>query len=716
MRILASFLLRKPSILHGLRRNPSFVSVFSPHTACSSRSPTRRSLHELPSNPDLSPADPLPSRILQPIPLDSPAAPPAVEQEEEDPAMNEFLSRFVWAIRGKLSEAYPDLPRDTRDAMLLVICQKVVARLDSGPGAAAGDPPVDLSEDLWKTIWEVSASVHEAMRRDRVRAELRKYLHSDEVKQMCRFAGDIGIRGDFLRELRFKWAREKLEEVEFYRELDRMREQAKKEEEMQNGSTAGSEKEKKVVPMVTALPQRRGKIKYSIFGLDMSDSKWAEVAERLEVSENHILPEVAQPVEGRSKRIEEKIMVLDANNGDLDALLEEFGEALSPKRIDWLALLDRIRERNTDLYFKAVELLLDVQTFGTNIRDYSKLVDEHFGAERIQDAERILNKMLEKGIEPDVLTSIILVRMYSKSGNLDRAKEAFEKLRQEGFQSDLRIYTSMIAAYVNAGVPKQGELLIREMEEKDIKPTRDIYMQLLQSYASRGQIDGAQRMMNMMQFAGIQPDLNSYTLLIEAYSLWGDPDQARGHFDVMLSTGIKPDDQCTANMVAAYEKKNLLDKAVDLLLKLEKDGFTPGIVTDAVLADWMARLHLVEEAEILLKKIKEKGEPPLETHVGLWDMYSRAGNKKKAHEFFKILQGRKNLLKADQFERIVRGLLDRGFLNDAKKMYDEMHERGFAPSESIKITLMAAQSMKTVPKDVTSSANDIVTGLNLKTI
>ncbi|KAK8970452.1 hypothetical protein KSP40_PGU004200 [Platanthera guangdongensis] len=294
MRSLASVLGRSSSVVRQLRKNPT---------------PLCRSLHDSPLNPN--PTDPLPSRFLQPIPSDHAAAPTTAEPKE-DPEMNEFLSRFVWSIRGKISEAYPDLSRDIRDSMLLVICQKVVARLDSGSSVAGdGDPAIDLSEDLWNTIWEVSASVTDAMRRDRVRTELRKYLHCDEVKQMCRFAEEVGIRGDFLRELRFKWAREKLEEVDFYRELELMRLRIKKEEEMEKGLIATS-----VKPKIMELPQRKGeKIKYKIYGLDMSDPKWADVSRRLEEAEKRIVPEEAQPVVGKCKRVEDRIMELTISHG-----------------------------------------------------------------------------------------------------------------------------------------------------------------------------------------------------------------------------------------------------------------------------------------------------------------------------------------------------------------------------------------------------------------
>ena len=343
--------------------------------------------------------------------------------------------------------------------------------------------------------------------------------------------------------------------------------------------------------------------------------------------------------------------------------------------------------------FQVAEHLLTEESFDSNIRDFSKLIDAHSKADRIEDAEGILQKMTEKGIKPDVLTSIILVHMCSRAGNLDRAKEAFENLRKVGFQPDLKAYSSMITAYVKAGIPKQGEALVREMESRDIKPTREIYMELLQAFAERGQVDGAQRMMNTMQFAGIQPILESFTLIIEAYGQAGDPDQARGHFDHMMRAGHKPDDRCTASMIAAYVKKNLLDKALDLLLTLEKDGFQPGIATYTVLVDWLGRLQLVEEAERLLNKIIQMGEPPFEIHVSLCDMYSRARQEEKARKSLKILEARKQLLRADQFERIVSGLLAGGLGEDAKRIYNSMEARGFSPSEPTRVALMAAKSI-----------------------
>ncbi|KAA8537613.1 hypothetical protein F0562_027221 [Nyssa sinensis] len=152
-----------------------------------------------------------------------------LHNSEDDGTMNEFLSRFVWIMRGKLSEVYSDTDKKTIDGMLLIIVGKVVSEMEKGGleemlGAAVATPSQDFSEDLWRTVWEVSNVVLDDMKKAKKKEKMKGFIQSEEVKEMCRFAGEVGIRGDMLRELRFKWAREKLEESEFYGSLERIRE------------------------------------------------------------------------------------------------------------------------------------------------------------------------------------------------------------------------------------------------------------------------------------------------------------------------------------------------------------------------------------------------------------------------------------------------------------------------------------------------------------
>ncbi|KAK4481459.1 hypothetical protein RD792_012353 [Penstemon davidsonii] len=628
-------------------------------------------------------------------------------ESENEATMNEFLSRFVWIMRKELTAAYPDSNKTLIDGMLVIIVEKVVSVMEKGGlenmvGANASTSSDDFSEDLWRKVWEVSNVVVQDMSKEKKKEKMKSFLQSDEVKEMYRFAGEVGIRGDMLRELRFKWARQKMEESEFYENLERhFKEEAPtKSQEKQSGKETDlgeglgddnnvSEDEQKIV----SLPKRHGKIKYKIYGLDLSDPKWAEVADKIHESSEVLWPQEPKPISGKCKLVTEKILSLQEKD-DPAPILSEWMGLLKPNRTDWIAFLDRLKEQNSRLYFKIAELVLDEESFQTSVRDYSKLIDAHARENRLQDAERILKKMNENGILPDVITLTIVIHMYCKSGNLGKAKEAFESLRAHGFQPDMKIYNSMILAYVNAGSPKLGESLMREMETRDIKPTQEIYMALLRAFSSCGDSSGAQRISTTMQFAGFQPSLESCTLMVEAYEAT-DPRQARNNFDYMIKFGHKPDDRCVASMIAAYEKNNELDTALSLLLDLEKDGFEPGVSTYTVLVDWLGKLELIDEAEQVLDKLSKLGEaPPLKLHVSLCDMYARAGAEKKALQALGVLESKMEQLEPKEFERIIDSLITGGFVHDARRVQGLMEARGIGVSEQLKMSLMTSQALR----------------------
>jgi pentatricopeptide repeat protein len=181
-------------------------------------------------------------------------------------------------------------------------------------------------------------------------------------------------------------------------------------------------------------------------------------------------------------------------------------------------------------------------------------------------------------------------------------------------------------------------------------------------------------------------------LLVETFGQVGDPDQARNNFDYLMRLGHKPDDRCTAGMIAAYEKKNMLDKALKLLLELEQDGFEPGLATDTVLVDWLGKLQLVDEVEQLLGRIAEQGEaPPLKIQVSLCDMYARAGVERKALQALGVVEAKKEQLGLHDFERVVGGLIAGGFVQEAQRVHGLMEAQGFA-SEHLKVALTASQA------------------------
>ncbi|XP_076954745.1 uncharacterized protein LOC143629326 [Bidens hawaiensis] len=620
-----------------------------------------------------------------------------VSSEEDDEAvMNEFLSRFVWIMRGKLTAVYTEADKTEINAMLQIIVEKVVSEMEGDNlehfiGADAGSVSGDFSEDLWTTVREVSGVVLEDMKKAKKKEKMKGFLQSEEVKEMTRFAGEIGIRGDMLRELRFKWAREKLEDSEFYESLARMRKDAV-EPEVESRTGEGFDGDNKTEGEdddgIVSLPKRSGKIKYNIYGLDLLKPKWAEVAEQIQEAGGSVWSEEPKPITGKCKMVTEKIMSLQADE-DPSALIAEWIELLQPSRVDWVALLDKLKEQNHQMYIKVAELILDETSFQAHVRDYSQLVDAHAKNNQLPEAERIIEKMKKNGITPDILTKATMVHMYSKSGNLDLAKEEFESLKAEGFKPDVKVYSSMIMAYINAGDPKTAESLLKGLNS-NVKPSEDLFLALIKSYSQIGDPGSAGRVVNMMEFAGYQQGLESNACLVEAYSRSQTDGvyDARKHFDEIIKLGFKPDDKCVANMISAYAKKNWLDKALELLIELEKDGTEPGLETYSVLIAWLSKLQLMDEAEDLLLKFSEKGvSPSLNVRVSLLDMYVQAREEKKTLQTLTVIEANKDKLTHGEFEKVIELLLKGGFRQDAERMLGLMTARGFKASDHLTLNL-----------------------------
>ncbi|EOA39782.1 hypothetical protein CARUB_v10008438mg [Capsella rubella] len=616
--------------------------------------------------------------------------------EDEDGTTNEFLSRFVWIMRGKVSEAYPDCDKKMIDGMLLLIVEKVVEEIERGGfnkvGSAPPSPSSEFSDDLWATIWEVSNTVLKDMEKERKKEKMKQYVQSPEVMEMCRFAGEIGIRGDLLRELRFKWAREKMEDAEFYDSLEQQRDldnSIRESETVDGGEEEGSSASDEIESRSISLPKRKGKFKYKIYGLELSDPKWGQVADKIHEAEEEADWKEPKPVTGKCRLVMEKLESLHEGD-DPSGLLAEWVELLEPNRVDWIALLNQLREGNTNAYLKVAELVLDEKSFKASISDYSKLIHIHAKENHSEDVDRILKKMSQNGIFPDILTATALVHMYSKSGNLERATEAFENLKSYGLRPDEKIYTSMIMGYVNAGKPKLGDRLMRDMITKEMKPSEEVYMALLRAYAQVGDSNGAAAIFSSMQLDITNPfTFETYSLLVEAYGKAGQADEAKYYFDEMRRRGHKPDDKYIANVVQAYKGENSLDKALRLLLQLEKDGIEIGVITYTVLVDWMANLGLIEEAEQLLVKISQLGEaPPFELQVSLCYMYATVRNEKKTLQALGVLEAKKDQMGPNEFEKVITALKKGGFEKDARRMYKHMEARKFLPSETLKVDML----------------------------
>ncbi|CAH8316441.1 unnamed protein product [Eruca vesicaria subsp. sativa] len=283
-------------------------------------------------------------------------------------------------------------------------------------------------------------------------------------------------------------------------------------------------------------------------------------------------------------------------------LLAAWVRRMKPIRADWLSLLKELSNLESPFYIKVAEFALLEDSFEANPRDYTKIIHYYGKLNQIQDAEKTLVAMKNRGFLIDQVTLTAMLQSYSKAGYHRLAEETFNDIKLLGEPLDYRSYGSMIMAYIRAGTPEKAEALLREMDSLDICAGREVYKALLRAYSMSGDAQGSKRVFDALQIAGITPDAKLCGLLINAYSVSGQSQNARLAFENMRKAGIKATDKCVALVLSAYEIEEKLNEALRFLVELEKDSIMVGKEASAVLAGWFKKLGVVEQVELLLRE------------------------------------------------------------------------------------------------------------------
>lgn len=329
--------------------------------------------------------------------------------------------------------------------------------------------------------------------------------------------------------------------------------------------------------------------------------RWGEIGPDITEAQKEAISRLPPKMTNRCKALLKQIICFSPEKTSLSLLLAAWVRSTIPRRADWLLVLKELSILNHPLYFEVAELALLEDSFEPNVRDYTKIIHAYAKQNRLQDAENTLLAMKRRGFTSDQVTLTALIHMYSKAGNLKLAEDTFEEMKLLGQPLDKRSYGSMVMAYIRAGMFDQGESLLREMDAQQIYAGREVYKALLRAYSMIGDCEGAQRIFDAIQLAGITPDVKLCGLLINAYVVAGLSREAAIAFENLRRAGLKPNDKCVALILTAYHQENKLNKALDFLIDLERDGIMLEKEASEILAGWFRSLGVVEEVELVLR-------------------------------------------------------------------------------------------------------------------
>lgn len=126
-----------------------------------------------------------------------------------------------------------------------------------------------------------------------------------------------------------------------------------------------------------------------------------------------------------------------------------------------------------------------------------------------------------------------LIDMYSKCGDVKRARKVFDQMRNR----DLLTWNSLLSGFVFNSLHDEALKLFDAMELDGIQPDLITWNTVIDVYCRMEQCDNALRIFESIS----EPNIISWTTLISGYSRIGKPETALWLFKKMVQNGCRPD-------------------------------------------------------------------------------------------------------------------------------------------------------------------------------
>ncbi|KAL2477188.1 Pentatricopeptide repeat-containing protein [Forsythia ovata] len=142
-------------------------------------------------------------------------------------------------------------------------------------------------------------------------------------------------------------------------------------------------------------------------------------------------------------------------------------------------------------------------------------------------ARRFWGEMLERGIEPNVVTYNILLNGICRHASLHpegrfekvirEAEEMFDEMSERGVQPDVTSYSILLHVYSRAHKPQLSLDKLRMMKENDVCPSVATYTSVVKCLCSCGRIEDAEELLNEMVLNGVSPTAMTFNCFFKEY-------------------------------------------------------------------------------------------------------------------------------------------------------------------------------------------------------
>ncbi|XP_028808599.1 pentatricopeptide repeat-containing protein At5g41170, mitochondrial [Neltuma alba] len=232
--------------------------------------------------------------------------------------------------------------------------------------------------------------------------------------------------------------------------------------------------------------------------------------------------------------------------------------------------LDEISCANIEPEMKDVlgrSLLNRIRFLASNSKNWKTDLDE---------AERVLNSMLENGFKPDVETLTILINSFCKRGRTKKALEVFDLMNRIGTKPTVQTYNCLLKGLCYVGKVEEAYDMLMNMKKMKIPLKPDIYSYtaVMDGLCKVGRSDEARELLNEAEESmGLKPNVITFNTLFQGYSREGRPLEGISVLKLMKKKNCVPDYISYATLLHGLLKWNEIREALKIYKEMERFGF-----------------------------------------------------------------------------------------------------------------------------------------------
>lgn len=235
-----------------------------------------------------------------------------------------------------------------------------------------------------------------------------------------------------------------------------------------------------------------------------------------------------------------------------------------------------------------------------------------FRFERIvKAAEDMFDDMQRKGVEPDVTSYSIVLHVYSRAQKPDLVLWKLGLMKERGICPNIATYTSVIKCLCSCGRLEDAGELLDEMVRNGVCPSGATFNCFFKEYRGRKDTDSALKLYRKVKESPSSSaldvlNINTYNILIGMFSKLGRMEIVRELWNDMIERGVGPDLDSYTLLIHELCEKQKWREACQFFMEMIEKGILPQKTTFETLYRGLIQSDMLRTWRRLKKKVDEE--------------------------------------------------------------------------------------------------------------